>query len=94
MTAPAAVQALLGDWPDPAASWRDDALCAQVDVGDLFFPEKGGSTQAAKLVCQLCDVRQQCLDFALDTDERHGIWGGLSDRERRVLRRRRLRGAA
>lgn len=68
------------------------ALCAEVDT-ELFFPEKGGSTRDAKLVCQLCDVRQQCLDFALDTDERHGIYGGLSARERRSLARQQRRTA-
>lgn len=70
---------------DESPSWRDGALCAQVDT-DLFYPEKGGSTKPAKRVCAGCDVRQQCLDFAVENDERHGIWGGLSERERRRLK--------
>jgi WhiB family redox-sensing transcriptional regulator len=65
--------------------WRLDALCAETDP-DAFFPEKGGSTREAKRVCTGCPVRAACLDFALANDERFGIWGGLSERERRRLR--------
>lgn len=75
------------DWKDPAASWRDQALCAEVSGGDLFFPDKGGSTKDAKRLCAACDVRSACLDFAVDNDERFGVWGGLSERERRGLAR-------
>jgi len=64
-----------------------DALCAQTDP-EAFFPEKGGSTREAKRVCLSCDVRSQCLEYALAHDERFGIWGGLSERERRRLKRR------
>jgi WhiB family transcriptional regulator, redox-sensing transcriptional regulator len=66
--------------------WRDFALCAQTDP-EAFFPEKGGSTREAKKVCRACEVRAQCLEYALETGERHGIWGGLSGRERRRLLR-------
>lgn len=62
--------------------WRDDALCAQTDP-EAFFPEKGGSTRDAKAVCAMCDVREQCLIWALTNDEAHGIWAGLSTKERR-----------
>ena len=68
-------------------SWRLAALCAETDP-EAFFPEKGGSTREAKRVCRSCAVRAECLEFALDGDERFGIWGGLSERERRRLRRR------
>ena len=67
------------------ASWQERALCAQTDP-EAFFPEKGGSTREAKRVCTGCDVRAECLEFALTSDERFGIWGGLSERERRRLR--------
>lgn len=67
--------------------WQNDALCAQADP-EAFFPEKGGSTRDAKRVCSSCDVRGECLQYALDRDERFGIWGGLSERERRKLKRR------
>ena len=66
--------------------WAELALCAQTDP-EAFFPEKGGSTREAKRVCQSCEVRQECLEYALGNDERFGIWGGLSERERRRLKR-------
>ena len=68
-------------------SWQERALCAQTDP-EAFFPEKGGSTREAKQVCMSCDVRGECLEYALAHDERFGIWGGLSERERRRLKRR------
>ena len=68
-------------------SWQERSLCAQTDP-EAFFPEKGGSTREAKRVCLSCDVRSECLEYALAHDERFGIWGGLSERERRRLKRR------
>lgn len=68
-------------------SWQTDSLCAQTDP-EAFFPEKGGSTRDAKKICASCEVRTQCLEYALANDERFGIWGGLSERERRKLRKR------
>lgn len=70
-------------------AWTADALCAQTDP-DEFFPEKGGSTRHAKAICARCPVQAECVDYALDNDERFGIWGGLSERERRRINRRRL----
>ena len=67
-------------------SWQDKALCAQTDP-EAFFPEKGGSTREAKRICMGCEVKQECLEYALMQDERFGIWGGLSERERRRLKR-------
>jgi WhiB family redox-sensing transcriptional regulator len=67
--------------------WQDRALCAETDP-EAFFPEKGGSTREAKRICNGCEVRAQCLEYALEHDERFGIWGGLSERERRKLKRR------
>jgi WhiB family transcriptional regulator, redox-sensing transcriptional regulator len=68
-------------------SWQSDSLCAQTDP-EAFFPEKGGSTREAKKICGSCEVRNRCLEYALENDERFGIWGGLSERERRKLRKR------
>lgn len=68
-------------------AWQSDSLCAQTDP-EAFFPEKGGSTRDAKKICGSCEVRNQCLEYALENDERFGIWGGLSERERRKLRKR------
>ncbi|WP_237495967.1 WhiB family transcriptional regulator [Modestobacter sp. L9-4] len=67
--------------------WQERALCAETDP-EAFFPEKGGSTREAKKICTGCEVRAECLEYALGNDERFGIWGGLSERERRRLRRR------
>jgi WhiB family transcriptional regulator, redox-sensing transcriptional regulator len=66
--------------------WQERALCAQTDP-EAFFPEKGGSTREAKRICLGCEVKDACLDYALAHDERFGIWGGLSERERRRLKR-------
>ncbi|GAA1234339.1 WhiB family transcriptional regulator [Prauserella halophila] len=67
--------------------WQERALCAQTDP-EAFFPEKGGSTREAKRICQGCEVKDDCLEYALAHDERFGIWGGLSERERRKLKKR------
>ena len=72
--------------PLTADQWQDRALCAQTDP-EAFFPEKGGSTREAKKICLGCEVRHECLAYALAHDERFGIWGGLSERERRRLKR-------
>jgi WhiB family transcriptional regulator, redox-sensing transcriptional regulator len=66
--------------------WKDLGRCAEVD-GDIFFPAKGESNLEAKLVCRMCEVRARCLDYALDNDETFGIWGGMSERQRRKVRR-------
>lgn len=77
--------------PDSAdngsGDWREQALCAQTD-SEAFFPEKGGSTREAKKVCLSCEVRDECLEAALYNDERFGVWGGLTERERRKLKKR------
>lgn len=77
----------------PNDTWREDALCRQTDP-ELYFPERGGSTRDAKDTCMSCEVRTECLDFALATDQRHGIWGGVSERELRRLARARRAEAA
>ena len=66
--------------------WQEQALCAQTDP-EAFFPEKGGSTREAKRVCASCDVRVECFEYALENDECFGIWGGMSERERRRLKK-------
>jgi WhiB family redox-sensing transcriptional regulator len=71
---------------EDAPGWQEKALCAQTDP-EAFFPEKGGSTREAKRVCGSCEVRAECLEYAFENDERFGIWGGLSERERRRMRR-------
>jgi WhiB family transcriptional regulator, redox-sensing transcriptional regulator len=69
-------------------SWQNYANCLGVDP-DLFFPERGASTREAKEVCRGCVVREHCLEYALVNGEKFGIWGGMSERERRRIRRAR-----
>jgi WhiB family redox-sensing transcriptional regulator len=77
--------------------WRDHALCRDTDP-DLFFPV--GTTghallsiDHAKRVCCSCPVTSECLDFALETNQDSGVWGGLSEEERRTIRRQRAAAA-
>ncbi len=77
---------LLMQSPEPP--WQRQANCMGVDP-DLFFPERGASTREAKEVCRGCVVQEDCLEYALANGEKFGIWGGLSERERRRIRRRR-----
>ncbi len=73
---------------DEDRGWQAKANCMGVDP-DLFFPERGASTREAKEVCRGCVVRDNCLEYALENGEKFGIWGGMSERERRRLRRAR-----
>jgi WhiB family redox-sensing transcriptional regulator len=77
-----------GDDGSAEESWQDMANCLGVDP-DLFFPERGASTREAKEVCRGCVVRDDCLEYALANGEKFGIWGGMSERERRRIRRQR-----
>lgn len=70
-------------------SWQDYANCRGADA-DLFFPERGASTRKAKAICGECQVKAECLDFAIRNGEKFGIWGGMSERERRRVRRARI----
>ncbi|MDA8386741.1 MAG: WhiB family transcriptional regulator [Actinomycetota bacterium] len=69
-------------------SWREDAACKGVQPG-LFYPESDLEERKAKAVCGLCKVRDCCLEFALNSGEPEGIWGGLNSRQRRRLARSR-----
>lgn len=75
----------------PPRPWTASGACLNVNP-DLFFPAQGESTGPAKAVCAGCEVRQSCLEYALEQREVYGIWGGLSERERRTLRRDRQAG--
>jgi WhiB family transcriptional regulator, redox-sensing transcriptional regulator len=76
------------DAEEDGQRWQERANCLGVDP-DLFFPERGASTREAKAVCRSCEVRVDCLEYALAHGEKFGIWGGLSERERRRVRRQR-----
>jgi len=67
--------------------WMDEAACQGHDTS-IFFPTRGADTAPAKAICATCTVRKECLGFALHNQIRSGIWGGMSERERRVERRR------
>ena len=69
-------------------AWQDLANCRGADP-DLFFPERGASTRTAKGICRECSVRVECLEFAVVSSEKFGIWGAMSERERRKIRRQR-----
>lgn len=69
-------------------SWKVDGACRWVEP-ELFYPISDADAASAKLVCSTCTVRQRCLDFALDSREFEGVWGGLTGNERRALHRRR-----
>ena len=74
-------------------AWQDLANCRGADP-DLFFPERGASTRTAKGICRECSVQAECLEFAIVSSEKFGIWGGMSERERRKIRRERAAIAA
>lgn len=73
--------------PWEVRDWTEQALCAQSDP-ETWFPDKGGSVEPAKRICMACPVRLPCLQWALDNEERYGLWGGVSERDRRKLKRR------
>lgn len=77
--------------PGPHQSWMDQAACIGLDP-DLFFPQTSRgilSGQEAREVCARCEVRTDCLEHALANNEQFGIWGGMSERQRRTEARRR-----
>ena len=75
-------------------SWRQRGACRGLDP-EIFYPETDDEAAEAQAVCAGCAVREACLQFALDTREAEGIWGGTTGRERRrILRQRRKTAAA
>jgi WhiB family redox-sensing transcriptional regulator len=73
---------------DHDMAWQDFANCRGANP-DLFFPERGASTRTAKQICRECTVRDECLEFAIVSSEKFGIWGAMSERERRKIRKER-----
>ena len=74
--------------PVPApAGWREGAACRGTDL-EVFFPGRGEPAEPARRICAACPVRQPCLDYAIGHGITHGIWGGLTERDRRALRTR------
>jgi hypothetical protein len=71
-------------WMPEYPAWKLSAACATSTAN--FYPTRGESSRPAKAVCAECPVRQDCLDYAMANDEHYGIWGGLSEKERRRFR--------
>lgn len=69
-------------------TWMADARCMDADA-EAFFPQKGQPVDAAVAICQSCPVRTDCLEYALDNNEKFGVWGGMSERQRRRLANKR-----
>lgn len=82
---PAELWEALGELTLPPA-WHADAACKE-HPEITWFPVRGEKVTAAREVCDGCLVRQECLDDALDHGEKHGMWGGLSERQRKAMRR-------
>lgn len=83
---------------DRSYGWMDHAACSGEDI-NLFFPPSAGEEhqpqiEQAKEICRRCPVRAECLEYALMLPIRHGIFGGLDEVERDLLRRRQLRRVA
>ncbi len=72
--------------------WRQHSACKGVDP-DIFYPVSEEEAEVAKAVCGQCPVRQPCLEFALTTRERDGVWGGATEKERRRMLRQRRKSA-
>lgn len=84
---PGTISAMHTDTISPGGlDWQTQALCAQTGA-DFFFPEPGSSVREAKRICGMCEMRPACLEYALANDERFGVWGGLSEKERLDIRR-------
>ena len=77
-------QDLNGEEIDNRFSWQERANCRGADR-DLFFPQRGASTLKAEAMCEACAVRDECLEFAVTEGEHFGLWGGLSERQRRKI---------
>lgn len=73
--------------PPPNSDWHKDSACREPEARDLFYPERGESPNAAKMICGDCPVRVECLSWALETREAHGIWGGKTPQERLSIQR-------
>lgn len=73
-------------------AWRQRAACTGVDP-DIFYPLTDDEAAEAKSICAQCPVRQPCLEYALSTRERDGVWGGATERERRRMIRQRRKSA-
>lgn len=72
---------------DPNTEWMQHGLCK--GYTNVFFPQRGQNQKVklAKKICESCPVKDPCLQYALDNQEMHGVWGATSERTRRIMRR-------
>lgn len=72
----------------PDQHWQEKANCIEQDR-DIFFPDRGErqKLKLARAICADCVVQEECLDYAMGNAIKHGVWGGLSERQRRIIRR-------
>ena len=77
---------------ESAPHWRQYARCLGADP-DLFYPSPEDPAEAAKEICYVCPVREPCLEHAITAREKQGVWGGLTEKERRRLIRQRRKSA-
>jgi WhiB family redox-sensing transcriptional regulator len=73
-------------------TWRQHAACRGLDP-EIFYPATDEEADVAKAICNVCAIRQACLEHALGSRERDGIWGGATEKERRRIIRQRRRSA-
>ena len=73
-----------------AEDWRDQAACRGLDP-TIFYPVDDDGVSVAQVVCNACDVRHECLEYALERREKDGVWGGATERDRRRIIRQRRR---
>ena len=76
----------------PEISWRQRGACHGLDPS-IFFPDPEENAEEAKSICAICSVRISCLEHALSSREKDGVWGGTTDKERRRIIRQRRRPA-
>lgn len=74
------------------STWRQQSACRGLDP-EIFYPPSDEESEEAKAICAICPVRQMCLEHALAFRERDGVWGGLTERERRRVLRQRQKSA-
>lgn len=77
----------------PPGAWAESGACRDADP-EIFFPGRGEDTTTAKAMCATCPVRANCLEHAIRVGEKFGIWGGMSERQRRRVRHNTLRRTA
>ena len=73
-------------------SWRQYARCLGADP-ELFYPTSDEAAEEARAICTICPVREPCLEYAITAREKQGVWGGLTERERRRMIRQRRKSA-